>query len=191
MLVNQFLSRSVDLYPDKEALVCPEGRYQYQEIGEKVKEFSNLLLNMNVNKSDRVMIFLENSLESVVSVFGILEAGGVFVVINPQMKSKKMEYIINDCGTKILITDRNHLEQIRDVLGNCNSLEYILLTDTDDEEIIIINNRKIKITAVGINEYNPVIPASPDKIPAARYFFSNKRYNEITTNIVVRLMPRK
>ncbi len=145
MLVNQFLSRSVDLYPGKEALICPEGRYLYREIGERVKEFSDLLLNMNVNKSDRVMIFLENSLESVVAIFGILEVGGVFVVINPQMKSKKMEYIINDCGTKILITDRNHLEQIRDVLGNCNSLEHILLTDTDDEEIITINNRKIKI----------------------------------------------
>ena len=73
MLVNQFLSRSVDRYPDKEALICPEGRYLYREIGEKVKEFSDLLLNINVNKSDRVMIFLENSFESVVSIFGVLE----------------------------------------------------------------------------------------------------------------------
>ncbi len=146
MLVNHFLSRSVDLYPDKEALICPEGRYLYQEIGDKVKVFSNLLLNMNVNKSDRVMIFLENSLESVVSVFGILEVGGVFVVINPQMKSKKMEYIIKDCGTKILITDRKHLEKIRDVLGNCTSLENILLTNAEDEEVISVDMGKIRVT---------------------------------------------
>ncbi len=145
MLVNQFLSKSVDLYPDKEALICPEGRYRYREIGEKVKKLSKLLLGMNANKSDRVLIFLENSLESVVSIFGILEAGCVFVIINPQMKSKKMEYIINDCGTKILITDRNHLEQIRDVLGNCSSLVYILLIDAEDEEIISINNKKIMV----------------------------------------------
>ena len=146
MLVNQFLSKSVDRYPGKEALICPEGRYLYREIGERVKEFSDLLLNMNVNKSDRVMIFLENSLESVVSIFGILEVGGVFVVINPQMKSKKMEYIINDCGTKILITDRNHLEQIRDVLGNCTSLENILLTDDEDKEVISVDMEKIRVT---------------------------------------------
>lgn len=145
MLVNHFFSKSVELYPKKEALICPEGRYLYKEIGEKVQDFSNLLMNLNLNKSDRVLIFLENSLESVVSIFGILEMGGVFVVINPQMKSKKVEYIINDCGTKILITDRNHLEQIRDVLGNCNSLEHILLTDNDDEATITINNREIKI----------------------------------------------
>ena len=145
MLVNQFLSNSVDLYPEKEALICPEGRFLYKILGDKVLDFSNLLLNLNVNKSDRVLIFLENSLESVVSIFGILEIGGVFVVINPQMKSKKMEYIINDCGTKILITDRNHLEQIRDVLGNCSSLEYILLIDAEDEEIISIKDRKITV----------------------------------------------
>lgn len=145
MLVNQFLSKSVDNYPEKVALICPEGRYLYQDLGGKVHNFSNLLLNLNINKSDRVLIFLENSLESVVSIFGILEAGGVFVVINPQMKSKKMEYIINDCGTKILITDRNHLEQIREVLGNCSSLVYILLTDAEDEEILSINDRKMMV----------------------------------------------
>jgi len=146
MLVNQFLSRNIDHYPDKEALICPEGRYSYREIGEKVSKFSDLLLYMNVNKSDRVLIFLENSLESVVSIFGILEAGGVFVVINPQIKSKKMEYIINDCGTKILITDRNHLEQIRDVLGRCLSLEKIIVTDADVEEAITVGNRRIMVT---------------------------------------------
>jgi len=146
MLVNQFLSKSVDRYPGKEALICPEGRYLYREIGDKVKEFSDLLLNMNVNKSDRVMIFLENSLESVVSIFGILEVGGVFVVINPQIKSKKMEYIINDCGTKILITDRAHLEQIRDVMGNCISLEKIILTDAEEKETIIVDNRSMFVT---------------------------------------------
>ena len=146
MIVNQFLSRSVDRYPDKEALICPEGRYSYREIGRKVAEFSDLLLHMNVNKSDRVLIFLENSLESVVSIFGILEAGGVFVVVNSQIKSKKMEYIINDCGTKILITDRNHLEQIRDVLGNCPSLENVIVTDADMEERITVNSRSIMLT---------------------------------------------
>ena len=146
MLVNQFLSRSVDRYPDKEALICPEGRYLYREIGEKVKEFSDLLLDINVNKSDRVMIFLENSFESVVSIFGILEAVGVFVVINPQIKSKKMEYIINDSGAKILITDRNHLEQIRDVLEKCISLKKVIITDTEEKETIKVNSRRITVT---------------------------------------------
>jgi len=146
MLVNQFLSESIDRYPGKEALICPEGRYLYREIGARVKEFSDLLLSMNVNKSDRVLIFLENSLESVVSIFGILEAGGIFVVINPQIKSKKMEYIINDCGTKILITDSAHLEQIRDMLANCISLEKIIITDTEVEENITVNNRRITVT---------------------------------------------
>jgi long-chain acyl-CoA synthetase len=146
MLVNQFLSRSIDRYPSKEALICPEGRYLYREIGEKVKEFSDFLLSLNVDKSDRILIFLENSLESVISIFGILEVGGVFVVINPQIKSKKMEYVINDCGTKILITDRNHLKQIRDVLENCPSLEKVIVSDADVEERITVNSRSIMLT---------------------------------------------
>jgi len=166
MLVNQFFLNSVELYPEKEALICPEGRYLYNEIGEKVQDFSNLLLNLNLNKSDRVLIFLENSLESVISIFGILEAGGVFVVINPQMKSKKMEYIINDSETKILITDRSHLEQIRDVLGDCSSLEHILLADAEDEEIISISERNIMVTPFYTNKCSEKIIQPPDIIDA-------------------------
>jgi acyl-CoA synthetase (AMP-forming)/AMP-acid ligase II len=146
MLVSQFLSRSVDHYPDKEALICPERRYIYREIGEKVKGFSSLLLDMNVNKSDRVIVFLENSFESVVSIFGILGVGGVFVVINPQIKSQKLEFIINDSGAKILITDMNHLEQIKDVLGKCVCLEKVIVTDVEVGEIIAVDNRSINVT---------------------------------------------
>jgi amino acid adenylation domain-containing protein len=146
MLVNQFLTQSVDGYPDKEALICSGWRYNYRDIGEKVKDFTNYLLTKEIEKSDRVIVYLENSLESVISIFSILEAGGVFVVVNPQMKAKKMEYIINDSGAKILITDKVHLNQIREILGNCEFLKHIILVDVEDGEKLSAGKRTIELS---------------------------------------------
>ena len=146
LLVNDFLSNCVDRFPDKEALICPEGRFTYKELGEKVKSLSSLLFSLNVEKSDRVIIFLENSLESVVSIFGILDAGCIFVVINPQVRSKKLEFIINDCKASVLITDNNHLDQIRDILGNCFSLKSIILTDSNIDGRLTFTERTILLS---------------------------------------------
>lgn len=164
MLVNHFLSNSQKKFPDKHALICPEGRYSYNKINEKVKKVSNLLLNTNLNKSDRVIIYLENSLESVISIFGILEAGGIFLVINPQIKSDKIKYIINDSGTKILITDNKHFNQIRDVLEKCLPLQTVILVDNNEENNIIFKNKTINI------------------IPF--YNLKNENQNKISPNII-------
>lgn len=134
MLVNDFLLNSFYDFPDKEALVCSKERFTYEELNKKAENLSNFLLSLNVLKSDRVMIFLENSLESVVSIFGILNAGGVFIVVNPLVKSKKLQYMINDSQTKILITDQKHFDQIKDTVNVCPSLQAVLLVDKIGEE---------------------------------------------------------
>lgn len=146
LLVNDFLSRSVNRFPDKEALICPEGRNSYKDLSMRVNSFSSLLLSLGVNKSDRVIIFLENSLESVVSMFGTLKAGCIFVVINPQVRSKKLEFIINDCGATVLVTNRNHLDKIREILGSCFSLKSIILTDSNVDGRLTYSNRTILLS---------------------------------------------
>ena len=129
MLVNEFLTNTVNLYPHKEALVCNKGRYSYREIEKKVNRFVNSLLYNGLKKRERVIIWLENSLESVISIFGVLQAGGVFVVINPQVKPSKMAYIMNDCGAKALITDQKHFTDFRPIVKQCEDINRIYITD--------------------------------------------------------------
>ena len=94
---------------------------------------AHALIKCGLEKQDRAAIYLENSSESVISIFGILKASGVFVVINPQVKAKKVEYILNDCQVKTLITDKKHLQEVSDNLSNCPNLESIALTDEQED----------------------------------------------------------
>jgi amino acid adenylation domain-containing protein len=58
-----------------------------------------------VGRGERVVVFLENSPETVAALFGALAAGAVFSVVNPGTKLDKLAYILNNCAARALITE--------------------------------------------------------------------------------------
>jgi len=142
MLVNEFLEKTTKRFPEKVSLVYKKKRITYSEIEKSANSLANALINNDLQKQDRVAIYLENSVESVISIFGILKASGVFVIINPQVKSKKLKYILNDCQVKILITDTKHLKEISNDLSNYPNLNLIITVDEDEN----LNSKTISLT---------------------------------------------
>ncbi len=129
MLVNKFLEQSAKRFSNKMALISQNKRASFLELEQAANSLANALIFYGLQKQDRVAIYLENSVESVVSLFGALKASGVFVIIHPQVKAKKLQYILNDCQAKILITDERHLEEVSQTILHCSELATILVTD--------------------------------------------------------------
>ena len=113
MLVNHFLERSAERFPDKVALVCQEERLTYGEIEERSNRLARALTAAGVQRSDRVAICLENSPEAVISVFAALKAGAVFLLLNPSIKAEKLSYVLNNCRAASLILSSRKAEAIR------------------------------------------------------------------------------
>jgi long-chain acyl-CoA synthetase len=104
MQVEQFLEDSARLYPDKVALVCGDQRVTYRQIEDAANQLAHALIAAGVERGDRVVTFLPNSVEAVVAVFATLKAGAVFVVLNPTTKTDKLTYILNNCRASAMIT---------------------------------------------------------------------------------------
>jgi long-chain acyl-CoA synthetase len=105
MLVRDFLESAAERTPSKIALVCAEQRFTYGELDSKANRLAQALALFGVERGDRVVIHLPNSVEAVVSIFAVLKVGGVFVPVNPTTKAHKLNYIVNNCGAKVLISD--------------------------------------------------------------------------------------
>ena len=97
MQVESFLEQSAARSPEKTALVCNERKFTYRELEERANRLAWSLIAGGVQRGDRVAIYLENSAEAVISVFAILKAGAVFLVVNPTTKPAKLCYILNNC----------------------------------------------------------------------------------------------
>ncbi|MGH9331150.1 MAG: AMP-binding protein, partial [Vicinamibacterales bacterium] len=118
MQVEAFLEDSARRFPDKIALICGDRRLTYAEIDDACDRLARGLLDAGVQRGDRVGIYLENSVEAVLSIFSVLKAGGVFVVINPTTKADKLAFILNNSRASALVTHVRRQAVVQEI-WNC------------------------------------------------------------------------
>lgn len=68
---------------------------------------ASALREHGIQKGDRVVIVTPNSVEVIVTLFGILKAGGVFLVVHHSIKERKLAYILKDCRATAIILFQN------------------------------------------------------------------------------------
>jgi acyl-CoA synthetase (AMP-forming)/AMP-acid ligase II len=78
----------------------------YRELEGRCNQLAHALIALGVGRGDRVAVCLDNSVEAVVSVFAILKAGAVFVMINPTTKAEKLAFLLDNSDARILILSR-------------------------------------------------------------------------------------
>jgi long-chain acyl-CoA synthetase len=125
MQVESFLELSAARFPLKIALVCNRKKFTYAELETKANKLACSLIASGVQRGDRVAIYLENSAEAVISIFAILKAGAVFLVVNPTTKADKVSYILNNCCAAGLITDRTKLATLSAAVASAPHLQSV------------------------------------------------------------------
>jgi long-chain acyl-CoA synthetase len=128
MLVNEFLERSADRLSSKVALICDGQRLTYEGLDSRANRLANALLERDLHRGDRVVIWLPNTIELVVSIFAILKAGGVFVTMNPTAKADKVAYVVQNCEASALITSEGHAKIAATMVNDLDSLRIAILT---------------------------------------------------------------
>jgi long-chain acyl-CoA synthetase len=108
-LVHTLLMDSAELFPEKDALYNSGKWHTYTELDVQSSKLANLLLGLGLRKGERIALFLENSMEYVVTYYAILKAGGITVALNTENTADDVAYIIRDCGVRLLSTNRKLL----------------------------------------------------------------------------------
>ena len=103
-ILQQLLSKSAKRFPEKAAVWARGRSISYRELDERSNQLAHLLVQSGVRKGDRVGIFFPKCVESVVSMFAVLKAGGVYVPLDPAAPVDRVGYIISNCGIRVLIT---------------------------------------------------------------------------------------
>ena len=127
MLVQEFLENSAKRLPDKNALVFQDQRLTYKQIDHKSNQLAHALIHAGLKKGDRVSIFLDNSTEAVISIFGVLKAGGVFSTLSATLKAKKLEYILNNSDASFLISQWQKDKVVSQAVENVITLKAVIM----------------------------------------------------------------
>ena len=101
-LLHDSLSVSAAAYPQKTAVIEGQSSITYEQLQDQALRLASGLRARGVKRGDRVALYMENSLETVVGIYAALYAGAAFMVVNPQTKDDKLEYMLNDAGASAL-----------------------------------------------------------------------------------------
>src|SRR4051794_10310307 len=110
MQVEEFLESNAQRWPEKTALICGTRRLTYGEVERECNRLAHGLRALGLLRGDRVAVCLENTVEAAISVFAILKAGGVLMLLHPTTKPEKLEYLLNHSRASIIISSDERLQ---------------------------------------------------------------------------------
>jgi len=96
----------------KIAIVDGPRRVTYAELLQRAERHGALLKEKGVRKGDRVVIFLQRSVEAVVALFGTWFAGGVAVIANDRLRSQQVHHIVRHSEASCVVTDDRQLRSV-------------------------------------------------------------------------------
>ncbi|MCY9602684.1 non-ribosomal peptide synthase/polyketide synthase, partial [Paenibacillus thiaminolyticus] len=107
MTIHQRFEEIARLYPERTAIVCGERHLTYAELQLQARLAAARLRREGIRPRAAVAILAERSIEFVVAVLGIVQAGGVYVPLDPDAPAERHLYILGDCGAEFLLAVPN------------------------------------------------------------------------------------
>lgn len=163
-LLGEALLISTKQNPSKTAIIVKGKEYTFSELKDCSERLATYLVRSGIKKGDRVAISMENSWQTVASIYGTTLSGAVFLVINPQTKADKLQYILNDSGAKVLISNSMLRNELSLALKDVATLQEVIISG--DKKQIIVTDPILRISNFEsiISEEKQAI-GMPDIIP--------------------------
>lgn len=133
VLIQDFIYEASLRAPASEALVDGQRRLDYAALAAAVDRCAMALAARGVRRGERVAIWHDKSLESVIALFGAAAAGAVFVPVNPLLKPAQVAYILRDCGVRVLVTSAARWTTLTTLLADCPSVHTVIVTPAPDQ----------------------------------------------------------
>ncbi len=122
--IRTLLEDAVQSHSDKTALILNETSVTYAELFSKVNQVACYLVELGLPKHSRIGVYSNKGIEQVIAILGILSTDYVLVPLTKLLKPEQVEYIINDCDIKCIITDKLKLESIEEIDFNGHIISY-------------------------------------------------------------------
>ncbi|NNH39975.1 AMP-binding protein [Acinetobacter terrae] len=105
MTIGEKFDQACQQYAEQDAVVSVHQnvRLSYKQLQDQVNAFACSLLQLGLEKGDRIAIWSPNCVEWTITQFAAFKAGMILVNLNPAYKSSELEYVLNKVSCKALV----------------------------------------------------------------------------------------
>lgn len=164
MALHEQLHHAAERFGDKVALVCDDQRLTYAELAAAADRMASLLQHHGVEPGDRVVVFLPNSVDAVVSIYGIWRAGGCLVMADGDSTAGNLAFRVAHSGAKVLIAPHSKGETVRAALAGLPSPILVIVAGEEDPDESMRGS--VPIASGDADTFSPVLvdPYAPAAI---------------------------
>ena len=128
--IRTLIESASKTHPKKTAIVCENKSITYEELFVKVNQVAFYLKELDLPTGSRVGLYSNKKIDQVVAILAILSTNYILVPLTTLLKSEQVEYIIEDCDIKCIITDKVKIKSIE----KFNFEGHLISFDTTDKE---------------------------------------------------------
>ncbi|NEP57983.1 MAG: aminotransferase class V-fold PLP-dependent enzyme, partial [Symploca sp. SIO2G7] len=110
--IYQLFEEQVERTPNEIALIFENQQLTYQQLNQRANQLAHYLQSLEVSSGVLVGICLEPSVAQVVSLLGILKAGGVYVPLDPNYPHERLAFMLENSNVQVLLTQESLTQKI-------------------------------------------------------------------------------
>ena len=118
-------------YPDQSAIIYLGERFSYSRLKDLIDRFATSLAQLGIGKGDKVMLYISNSVQWVISFFAIQKIGAIVIPVPPIYTSFEIEYMINDSGAETVICLDTNFGYVKEIFSK-TCLKRAIVTNLID-----------------------------------------------------------
>jgi len=130
--IRNLIEIANELTPSKIAVKDKQNTLTYTEIFTKVNKIAQYLQTLEFEDGTRIGIYSNKTTSKVIAILSIMSTKYVFVPITKPLKAEQVQYIIDDCNIKCILTDEKKLSTIKET----NFDGTIVTVESCDKDIV-------------------------------------------------------
>ncbi|KAK2861311.1 NRPS [Arthroderma sp. PD_2] len=134
--------------PDAQAITSWDGEYSYSELVMLYTKLSKHIIEKGVNRGDNIVICLDKSCWSIITILAIMRAGAGFVATNPLHSQQRLTTIVEHCHAKLVIADSRYISLFEAVRTPAVQIHKAAVETTDPSTTLPVLNGTDKAAIV-------------------------------------------
>ncbi|WP_300628268.1 AMP-binding protein [Pseudomonas sp.] len=115
--LTQWLVQAAQQFPEKIALIEGEHAVTWAALHQRVINTARYLQQQQVERGDRVLVWLPNGVDFVVCFWAVQYLQAVFVPVNPETPLARVDWLLDNAESRLLIAQAGYASALADALG--------------------------------------------------------------------------
>jgi malonyl-CoA/methylmalonyl-CoA synthetase len=158
--VSQWFAQTVAQNPHRKAITfLRKGRVEtvldYGQLGREVESMAARLRGWGVDQGERVIFFLNKSLDAVIAHLAVQEIGAVSIPLNPGFKHSELHYLLNDAQARLVICDSGRRDWIKAIDSHAHVTELPSMSPYEVKSDMV--RSMAPVNSIGVDPQAPAL----------------------------------